>query len=229
MTEDTGSTQSLGIDSALEVNSNIESVQPQKAERVFTRGELAKIVDKQRMDAVEEYKNSQSRTSSSPYVDDIQKLVEESTTRALEKQKSDAQEKVRMEEGQRIADEIFNKISSVKDKYSDFGDKLKSVPIDRYANVFELANMVPNTADVLYSLMSRPTKLSEIRNLANDSKELALQELNRLAKSIQENEEAKNIKLPNSPLSQMRPTKNAVDSGKMTVRDYREYYRTNVI
>lgn len=244
MQEDTGSVQSLDTQSSSGLvtgSGSVSSNQPEKVERSFTRSEVAKITDIQSKqaakDAVEEYKNSErerlskesSTINNSVSHDDLGKIADEAAARAFEKRDRHERERIEKETGDRLLAEINTKMAAAKDKYPNFDGDVRQSKMRSFPSTLFLANMLDNTADIMHSLMERPDKLASIELLSDRDPELALDSLKRLSKSIQDNENAKNAKLPKPPLTQMRSTKNTVDSGNMTAKDYRELYKTTRI
>ena len=100
---------------------------------------------------------------------------------------------------------------------------LRSIPYH-----VQLANMVDNTAEVMYELAKNPSKIGAIQTLIEiDTKagrhpKLALAEMKRLSESIKVNSKGSKYQPPNEPLSQMRPSNAGTgNQGDRSVRDYK--------
>ena len=78
--------------------------------------------------------------------------------------------------------------------------------------MLQLANMVENTAEVMFELASNPSKIGAIQNLididlrAGRQPKLAFAEMKRLSESISTNQKGSKFQSPNEPLSQLRPS-----------------------
>ncbi len=133
-----------------------------------------------------------------------------------------------MQEAERTASEFFGKLATGKDKYQDFDQVIGGVKDwGKLAPAVGLANMVDNTSDVMYDLIKNPTKIAQIHALTQISPDLALAEVQRMSQALKINEDAAKAKMPNKPLSQMRPSNTGTDSGVLSVSDYKQKYGPN--
>lgn len=120
---------------------------------------------------------------------------------------------------QKIMNDFTTKMASGYEKYPDFEDKMKDFGLAEVTEVVQLATNTENTADVMYELANNPGKVGSILALYQKSPRLAMKAVAELSKSIKDNESAKggtSVK----PLSQIKSTTTAVDSGTPSVRDY---------
>lgn len=201
-------------------------------EKFFRQQEVNDIVGRAKHEAVERYKrsNESGQNSLQPNHanvsdDHIKRLAADEAERLRNEWVQDAQRNAQEQEAKKIAGEFFTKLNTGKEKYSDFDKALGDVEFGAIPHVVQLANMVDNTADVMYELAKHPTKIANIQQLISISPKLAYAEMARLSQSIKENETAAKTKFPNEPLSQMRPTNTGTDSGIPSVSDLRKKYK----
>jgi len=217
-----------------EAQSNNEAAT--SGERLFKQQEVNEIVGRVRREAAERNQrreppvnagnDSQAQVASQPLSnDDFRRIAAEEAHRLMEKSREDAYRSAQEQEAQRIADEFFTKLETGKAKYQDFDKVMGEVELKAIPHIVQLANMVDNTPDVMYELASNPTKIAAIQQLIQISPKLAYAEINKLSQSIKANEQAANTKLPNKPLSQMRPSATGTDSGALSISDLRKKYR----
>ena len=78
-----------------------------------------------------------------------------------------------------------------------------------------------------YELGKNRAKMAQLEMAAREFPQEALFDLKRLADSIKSNETASNRKIPNTPLSQQRPSNIGTDSGNnaLSMRDLKSKYR----
>jgi hypothetical protein len=219
-------------------------------ERTFKQSELNEIVKRAKYGAVEDYKrlqseqpqyasqkhgdnasqtpqNQQFQPSNVPQESDIRRLAAEEANNYYSKLVQEARNSEDQQNAKRIADNYMAKVSAGKGKYADF-DSVVGDPrsYGRFPNVVGiLGTQVENAADVLYEMAKNPYKLVELENMARDYPDIAIKQAQRLSDSIRDNETAGKIKLPNEPLSQMRPSNTGTDNGVMGVKDYRLKYK----
>lgn len=232
-------------------DSSVEkSTQSASAERIFKQSEVNDIVKRAKSEAVErdrrlrveqpEYAQAKygdvahtQNSAQTPYQqtqnspEDIRKIVAEETQRQREAWEQQTRQRAEQEQAQSIVNKFWNKIAPGKEKYQDFEKVTGDIEFARFPNTVQLlAEHVENSADVLYELGKDRFKMAQLESLSYLSPRDAIIQAQRLASSIKENEEAAKVKLPNEPLSQLRPTQTGTDSGRaMTVADYRRIYR----
>lgn len=229
-----------------EVKPQVVEEQPRETERTFNQTQVNEIIKKAKYGAVEDYKRLQSEQpnyakekygesqNSSISDDRIREMAEQAAAKHVERIRQEAYQRAQDERAQRVVANFWSKTSQGKEKYSDFDAVTGDVPLEIFPNVVQLiAEEIDNADDVYYNLSQDLTKMSEIENLAE--KEMskgrpptaALKQIKRLANSLKENEDAKRLKIPNEPLSQMRPSMNTgTDAGRaMSVTDYRKKYK----
>jgi hypothetical protein len=214
---------------------------PQPApEKTFRSSEVTDIVKRERQEAVDRYRRmavEQPDYVKQKYGDlpqnqqgqltpeDVKRLAGEAAKEhrdawILEAQKKQVEDRVK-----EIVTSFEGKLSAGSKKYEDFDQTVRSTRFDRFPNVIQLANMVDNTEDVVYELSKNKTKLAGLENLANLSAEDAIEEIKALSKSIKDNERASKQRVPNEPLSQMKPSSTGTGTGEWSVKDAKRKYR----
>lgn len=233
------SSSSQSQDTAVPVQAETQAnpVPESKPERLFKQQEVADLLTRERKEAVERYKRSaQTAQSPSPQVqshqamtpDEVRRMAAEEAQNLMVEERDKAQRNAQMQEAERTASEFFGKLSAGKEKYADFDQVMGSVKDwGKLATAVGLANMVENTHDVMYDLIKNPTKIAQIHSLAAISPDLAMAEMQRMSAAFKANEQAAKTRLPNEPLSQMRPSNTGTDSGVLSVSDYKKKYGPN--
>ena len=244
-----GISQSPDTSNSIPTNSqgsNTPTSEPRE-ERTFRQSEVTDIVKRERQEAVDRYRriqteqpeyfaqkygdnnrnvsnNEQNRDVNN--VDFYRKIAAEEANRLRDQWVQDARTK-HEEELTRITVNNFNqKMTAGREKYQDFDQVTGDIEYAAFPNVVQLlANHVDNSGDVLYALGQDLTKMELLESLAHRSPQAAIKQAQRLAKSLADNEAAKNVRIPNEPLSQLRPSNTGVDNGAMSVKDYRKKYK----
>lgn len=215
-------------------NSPPEVSQPQSggsSEKLLKQSEVNEIVGREKKEAVERYKREMSSTSQpqqSPQSlsqDDVKRMAAEEVERLRNEYQQDALRTAQEQEAKRIASDFFTKLEANKDKYPDLPKAMADIDLPSYGNAVQLAASVENTADVWNHLVNDPVKLEAINLMAARSPKAAIAQIKRLSESLKENEQAGNFKLPNEPLSKLKPSNTGMDTGAMSVSDYRKKYR----
>lgn len=119
-----------------------------------------------------------------------------------------------------LADQYHLKMGKGSQLFDDFNEVMGDFKPAEFSNTAMLAAQMENTPEIMYELANNPGKLAEIEGLAEKSPTMAKKQLERLAKSINANLEAKqnNVNAP-PPLSQVKSSSVGVDSNKMTLKD----------
>ena len=235
---DVGQSQDTSTPVQADVHTPAPAVTEQKPERTFRQQEVADLLTRERKEAVERYKRSaqpaqspsqpQNHEATSINHDDFRRMAAEEAQKLMESSRQDAHRDAQMQEAERTASDFFGKLTAGKDRYQDFDQVMGSVKDwGKLASSVGLANMVDNTADVMYDLVKNPTKIAQIHSLTQISPDLALAEVQRMSQALKLNEQATKTRLPNDPLSQMRPSNTGTDSGALSVTDYKNKYGPN--
>lgn len=147
--------------------------------------------------------------------DQVKAMIQEQT---LEFQQKQAQRMM----AEKIVGEFSTKMQGGAEKYEDFEATVKELDLRTIPEIVQLANSVSNTDDVMYDLGKNPYKIANLKVLAQTSPHLARAEMNRLSQSIVSNGKAKDqVAGVKEPLSQMKPSTGTVDTGEMSVSDFR--------
>jgi len=244
--------QAQGMSQGQESSAPVSSAPPVSApapaapeERTFRQSEVSNLVSRAKNEAVEAYRRQQteqpqyveqkygeSRPPAQPNntpPDDsrIRQVAAEEAKRHFETIRQDAYQKSQDEMAQRTVQNFRTKVQASKDKYQDF-DKVAPGEdvLASYPNVVQLlGDFVDNSGDILYHIGQDLTKLELIESMAMRSPQTAVKHMQKLSQSLKDNDAAGKVRLPNEPLSQMRPSNTGTDSGAMSVRDYRNKYR----
>lgn len=216
-----------------------------QSERVFKQSEVNDIVKRAKHGAVEDYRRlqteqpdyaarkfgepqgyQQSQPQSVMHEDKIRQMAAEEAQRLRDQWIKDEQSKTENANAQRTVQNFWNKIAPGREKYSDFDQVVDNINLKAFPNVVHLlGDFVDNSGDVLYELGKDRIKLAQLENLAMMSPQDAVIQAQRLSESLRANDAAKNVKMPNEPLSQLRPTNTGTDSGVMTWGDLKKKYR----
>lgn len=224
----------------------VQTPAPQE-EKVFRQSEVNSLVGREKARAVEDYKRAQTqqpnygqqrnndaieqqRSHQQPYSaseQDIRRLASEEFKRSRDEWIQDARTKSDAEQAENTVKNFWSKIAPGKEKYQDFEKVTPSVEVlMSYPNVVQLiANHVDNAHDVYYMLGQDLTKMELIESMAQRNTQAAIQQMRRMSQSIKDNEAAGRSRIPNEPLSQMRPSNTGTDNGVMSVKDYRAKWK----
>lgn len=247
-----GMSQSQDTNSAL-TQTTQEAVQkaPVNApdERTFRQSEVNDIVKRAKYGAVEDYKRLQSeqpdyasqkysesqsrpdvssqKAPGNTYENDFRRVAAEEAQRYHEKIAQDERVRMETEYAQRTVQNFWNKVlPGREDKYQDFDKVVGDIELRRFPNVVQiLSEHVDNAQDVYYELGKDRFKLAQLEQLAYMSPSDAKVQALRLSQSLKDNDAAGRVRVPNEPLSQMRPSNTGTDNGVMSVKDYRSKYK----
>lgn len=224
-------TQNQQPDPTPTVSQATEKMIPQSQADAIIKTRIKETADKTEQRVRQEYASyvpapsSMGGMTSAPSLtkEEVEKIATDAANKqhqslADQYQKSEAQR-----QGQKTIDEIMTKLSTAKDKYPDFDEKVGPLFSEHLGDIWVLANGVENTADVMYHLSENVEKISLIDGLIrrDPTGALARRSLAKMAESIKLNEQATNVKTPNAPLSQIKPSPVGTDNGSTTINDLR--------
>lgn len=244
-----GDTSSPGV-----ITSSAPPAQSQPApvqssdERVFRQSEVNEIVKKAKYGAVEDYKrvateqpdyasrkygesgaSAQQPTQSQSMAPDentYRKIAAQEAQRLRDEWVQEARTKSEADAARGIVQTFWNKLAPGREKYQDFDKVTSDIEYAQFPNVVQLlAQHAENAHDILYAFGNDRMKMSQLEYLASKSPRDAIVQVQRLSQSIKDNEAASKIRVPNEPLSKLRPSNLGTDNGVMTVKDYRARYR----
>ncbi len=124
---------------------------------------------------------------------------------------------------------FVSKMQAAEAKYPGIEEKLNNLDYSpAMAKVIGLANDMENTGDIMHEILSNPSKLMDLLNMAREQPKLAAQQIASLSNSIKTNQEAlAQEKQAQDPMSQLKPSTSAgMDNGAMSVSDFRKMFRT---
>lgn len=219
---------------------------PAHEERTFRQSEVTDIVRRERNEAVDRYQRlqreqpdyaaqkygdigrSQSQPAQSGQLDEsyYRKIAAEEAQRLRDQWTDEVQQRHQQDLAERTVQSFWGKVNAGREKYSDFDAVTGDIELAAFPNVVKLlAGYVDNSSDVLYAFGQDPTKMEVLESMANRSPQAAIKQVQKLAKSLAENEQAKKTRLPNEPLEQLRPSNTGMESGDWSVRAARQKYR----
>lgn len=238
-----GLSQNSDNSNSIPNSSNVSNSPPgeHKEERTFRQSEVTDIVKRERQEAIDRFQRlqreqpdyaaqkygSQPLPQSNHFSEDhYRKIAAEEAQKLRDQWIKDAKGKHEEELARNTVNNFMQKINLGKEKYQDFDQVTGDIEYAAFPNVVQLlANYADNSGDILYSLGQDLTKMELLESLAARSPQAAIKQVQRLSKSLSDNESAKKMRIPNEPLSQLRPSNTGVDNGAMSVTDYRKKYR----
>lgn len=208
-----------------------------QSERTFRQSEVNDLIGKVRREEAE--KASRLRVEQPQYAEqkygqqqhlsesEIKRLASEEIQKQREAWQAETQSKYEQDNAARIVKNFWDKVAGGKDKFDDYEQVTGNIKLARFPNVVQLlSEHVDNADEVLYELGKNRGKMASLESLSQLSPEDAIDEVNRLARSIKENVAARNVRKPNSPLSQQRPSTVGTDAGTtLSIRDLKAKYR----
>lgn len=119
-------------------------------------------------------------------MDDVRRMIADEAPRLLEEQ-------VNQLKTRHTIDTVVSKIESAEQKYPGLKEKLANLTYTpNMSKLVEMANEMPNTADILHELVTHSGKMSSLLGLLREEQpKQVMQDLHALGQSIQLNEEAK--------------------------------------
>jgi hypothetical protein len=154
--------------------------------------------------------------------------VENRVVAKLQEQIQAAQEEHRKSEYNSYVNDQVKTYLEKMDKGSGLADDFKEMTAkfkpEKFKEVFYLANSFENTPAIIYELAKNPHKLAMIDHLTRADPDFAREQLASIAKSIQQNEHAKqNNVSAEPPLSRPKPSLAAgAGGGEMTLADLKK-------
>ena len=138
-------------------------------------------------------------------------------------QKKVEEQKLREQQAEieRAAQQLFVKIEDGKKRIPDFEQSLDGFEIGAFPTASILAGQHENAPEILMEFARNPEKAIRIEELHRRSPGMAAKEIEKLSKSILQNQQAiENHISTNPPLSKLKPSSSVgVDSGKYTLKD----------
>lgn len=219
-------------------------------ERTFKQSEVNDIVKRAKLNAVDDFRRlqseqpayfaqkygtndqtefppSQQKQVTSPVSEqEIRRLAAEETQRLRDSWVQEARTNYETQQAQKTVENFFTKVNPGREKYQDFDKVTGNIPLAKFPNVVQiLGEHIDNAQDVFYSLGNDPSRLLQLEALAEKDMNYALHQAQRLSQSLKDNDKASTAKVPNPPLSQMRPSQTGTDNGVLSFGDLRRKYR----
>lgn len=154
--------------------------------------------------------------------DDIAKLVQEQITSVAQAQQQEYINQQNAQKAQSIYQGLQSKFAEAKSKYEDFDDNVNDEFLSEIPQiVLDVADSnMDSSADVLYHLSNNLGKVGALMNLPSA---LRKREVQKLAKSLANNEASLSKGLPKNPLKQSSPSHVQLQrGGGLTMDDYRK-------
>jgi hypothetical protein len=122
-----------------------------------------------------------------------------------------------------VARKFAIKMQGGKDAIPDFDEVMQGFNPADFPGLVFMSSELENTPAVMYELSKNPMKLAALDTLYRSSPSLAKREMEKLSKSIVENQAAKDaVDKVNEPLSKMKSSNVGADSGNMDVKSLRK-------
>lgn len=139
------------------------------------------------------------------------------------------QQNAQQQQIQNAAYQFQNKLNAGKAKYADFDEVIADMNLPELPKIWLTANQFDDPKDIMYALGKDPEMLAKLRNLEH-SPALLKKQMQKIADSIKQNEEAEAAKKANPPLSRQKPPTVGVDSGRdkseYSVQDWKKIFRS---
>lgn len=134
----------------------------------------------------------------------------------------EAQKQHHQASAMKVAQDFVSKMESGKSKHDDFEQTVAELDLQTIPHIVQLATGMDNTADIMYELGRNPGKVATLTTLAYVNPRLAQIEMQKLSKSLKDNDDAANAESPNEPLSRITSSMAGKDNGSNTIRDLRK-------
>lgn len=225
--------------SEVSANANGQNNAVSHDEKLFTRDQLAKIVNAESTKAAAQAK----REAEEKYQRDMEAL---NATRVQQEQRNaevprevdanaiyqqvqerfnkEMQEQQMRAQMTQVANNYLQKVAQGKAAYEDFDEVTKDFDPTAFPQLTFLLSGIENAGDVLYDLAKNPLKLAGLDRLAEKNPRQAQNELLKLSKSINDNKQAQaEAQTQNvaEPLDRLQPSRVSGSNGKMGIRDLR--------
>lgn len=157
----------------------------------------------------------------------VAKMISDATQQMHLKHQQDLLAAQQKQDAQMVVGQFNSQMSAGKLKYPDFDEKIKEVHFGNMPEIVKLAADTGKAADIMYDLAENPQKITHLMILAHTQPALAAREMQKLANSIQQNQEAAKQTQPRDHLDTITPSTVDTDSGdmsNMSVSDFRKMF-----
>ncbi len=214
--------EEIAQDFSAPVEQATEKMLTQEQVNALVGREKAAAAEKARREVEAHYQSKlQNQNQQEPKVA-AQPSAEEMYQHMMQRFNEDAEKRAYEEHGRQIGELFNSKMAQGPEMYEDFKEVMDDIDTNRYFGVSYLAAQMDNTAQIMYELANNPLKLATINDLAKQDEKLARKELQKLSRSISQNEKAKDEYVAtNAPLSKMKPSNVSADKGMSTLEDFK--------
>jgi len=188
--------------------------------RKAAEGDLAK--------KIEELESLIKNSRQAPAIDE-EEILNRAEERAAERARRDAEASKEAEIGQKLVDKFNQKIQKGSESFEDFGDKVKKFNPKVYPHLAVAIAEADDGEEILYSLLDRGIKISQINKLLKDDAKAGIKdgfgkdELNKISNDIKKNNAIKSgLKKTSAPLSKVNPSSSGLGKdGNLTVEHFK--------
>lgn len=230
---------SMNDDVAINAPEQLDNVQPDMQapqEKMLSQSEVNALIgsekrkaadaERRRLEQMYAQNGSQGQQMQQPGFDKESLMNEmmqkvESSRKAEREAAEAADQKRRVDE---LAQTYMQKMNTGKDLYEDFDKVVGAFNPSNFPHLTVLAAQMDNLPEIMYDINKNRQKLVTLNALAKEDPELAREELEKLSKSIKDNDAAlRNNQKTSSPLKQLKTSTIAgSDSGKRSISDLRK-------
>lgn len=163
-------------------------------------------------------------SSSDPAYDpsSIREMVAEALSEHEESTQARLMQEQQAQMAEKLRTDLLGKIEETRQKHPDFDEVTGKIDYRDFPEILAYANEVPNTGEVILELSRNPLKIGALRNLPPN---LAMQEMRKLASSIDTNREAGQLPKTEPPLNSYSSTNTSTGTRKLGLKDYKKMYR----
>lgn len=158
--------------------------------------------------------------------DDIRRMAQEETVKHLATLQDQVARQHQEQQAMGVLQQFDAKLSSAEQQFPGITQRALSLNLQALPNVVGLAASADNGAEIMDYIYNNPHMGTTLETTARDQGiEAARRSLANLSESMKINEKAKNVRLPNDPLTQIQPSPVNTDSGVRSVKDFRKLFR----
>jgi hypothetical protein len=223
------------------------NVQQPQTDKVFTRDQVAKIVNAEKSKAVDATKREleqkyqrdmeqlnasrsqqPSGNNNSPNAvdtDAVYQKVQERFNQQLQQEREKQEQEMMRAHVQSVSQKYLSKVAQGKSAYDDFDEVTKDFDPAAFPQLaYLLAENVDNAHDVLYDISKNPLKIAGLDRLAEKNPRQAIAELQKLSQSITANKQAQSEAQDQqtaAPLDRLQASRVSGSNGKQTIKSLR--------
>lgn len=202
-----------------------------KEQRALAADKVRREMEELHANEIEKLKASQSNSiggmdQSLPVMQEEARKVFQQELEKLRQQEADRLDKAEHEHVQQATEkavkDFYMKMAAGKEKFPELEEALNNFDLEAFEPVALIAGQMDNAPEIMMELSRSPEKAARILETGRASGRSALQEMQKLSKSIAKNQEAleDNVKT-NAPLSRLKSSSVGADGGKMSLKDFK--------